>query len=56
MRRIGTDVTQSIGEGVGGNANDRFRLSCQVSTSLTYIVLLTRGCPPWIHAAVMGTT
>ena len=56
VRRIGTDVTQSIGEGVGGNANDRFRLSCQVSTSLTYIVLLTRGCPPWIHAAVMGTT
>ena len=37
-------MTQFIGEGVGGNANDRFRLSCQVLTSLTYIVLLTRGC------------
>ena len=42
--------------GVGGNANDRLRLSCQVSTSLTYIVLLTRGCSPWRPAAVMGTT
>jgi len=25
-------------------------------TSLTYIVLLTRGCSPWRPAAVMGTT
>ena len=49
-------MTQSIGEGVGGNANDRFRLSCQVLTSLTYIILLTRGCSPWRPAAVMGTT
>jgi hypothetical protein len=25
-------------------------------TSLTYVVLLTRGCKPWKPAAVMSTT
>ena len=39
---------------MGGNANDRLRLSCQVSTSLTYIVPLTRGCSPWRPACGYG--
>ncbi|RHZ57869.1 hypothetical protein Glove_382g72 [Diversispora epigaea] len=41
-----SDKSQSISRSYGSN----------LPTSLTYIVLSTRGCSPWRPAAVMSTT
>ena len=55
VRRIRLMWSSPLGRD-GWECNDRLHLSCQASTSLTYIVLLTRGCSPWRPAVVMGMT